>query len=82
LDVVDVCTPSATHFDLSIGALEAGKHVLCEKPVAFDYRQTAMAAQMAESKGLKTKLGFTFRYSPGVQFAKSLIDEGFVGTPL
>jgi predicted dehydrogenase len=81
IDVVDVCTPSATHFELSWAALEAGKHVLCEKPVAFDYRETRRAAEFARSKGLKTKLGFTFRYSPAMQYMKSLIDEGFVGTP-
>jgi predicted dehydrogenase len=81
LDVVDVCTPSATHFELAWAALEAGKHVLCEKPVAYDFRQTLKAAELAKSKGVKTKLGFTFRYSPGVQFARSMLDEGFVGTP-
>jgi predicted dehydrogenase len=81
IDVVDVCTPSHTHFELSMAALEAGKHVLCEKPVAYDFRETLRAAALADSKGLKTKLGFTFRYSPGVQFAKSLIDEGYVGRP-
>ncbi|MGL4648932.1 MAG: Gfo/Idh/MocA family protein [Caldilineaceae bacterium] len=81
IDVIDVCTPSAEHFKLSWAALEAGKHVLCEKPVAYDFRGTLKAADLARSKGLKTKLGFTFRYSPGVQYAKSLIDEGYVGTP-
>jgi len=81
IDVVDVVTPSHTHFELSWAALEAGKHVLCEKPVAYDFRDTLRTARLAKSKGLKTKLGFTFRYSPGVQYAKSLIDEGFVGTP-
>lgn len=82
IDVVDVCTPSATHFELSWAALQAGKHVLCEKPVAFDFRDTLRAADLARSKGLKTKLGFTFRYSPGVLYAKWLIDSGFVGRPL
>ncbi len=81
IDVVDIVTPSHTHFELSWAALSAGKHVLCEKPVAYDFRDTLKAAALARSKGLKTKLGFTFRYSPGVQYAKSLIDEGFVGTP-
>jgi predicted dehydrogenase len=81
LDIIDVCTPSATHFELSMAALEAGKHVLCEKPVAYDFRGTLRAAQLAQSKGLKTKLGFTFRYSPGMQFAKTMIDDGFTGTP-
>jgi predicted dehydrogenase len=81
IDLVDVCTPSATHFELSWAALQAGKHVLCEKPVAYDYRDTRRAAELARSKGLKTKLGFTFRYSPAMQYMKTLIDEGFVGTP-
>jgi predicted dehydrogenase len=81
IDLVDVCTPSATHFDLAWRALEAGKHVLCEKPVAYDYRETQRAAAFARAKGLKTKLGFTFRYSPAMQYMKRLIDDGFVGTP-
>jgi predicted dehydrogenase len=69
------------HFELAWAALEAGKHVLCEKPVAHDYRDTIRAAAFAKRLGLKTKLGFTFRYSPAMQYAKSLIDEGFIGTP-
>jgi predicted dehydrogenase len=81
IDVIDVVTPSATHFELAMAALEAGKHVLCEKPVAYDFRDTLRAAAIAKTKGLKTKLGFTFRYSPGVRYAKELIDQGFVGTP-
>ncbi len=81
VDVVDVVTPSHTHFELSWAALSAGKHVLCEKPVAYDFRETLRAAALAREKGLKTKLGFTFRYIPGVQYARAMIDEGFVGTP-
>jgi len=79
IDVVDIVTPSHTHFELAMAALASGKHVLCEKPVAYDYRQTRSAAELATREGLKTKLGFTFRYSPGVQYARSLLDEGFVG---
>ena len=81
LHLIDVCTPSATHFELSMAALNAGKHVLCEKPVAYDFTETRRAAALARSKGLKTKLGFTFRYSPAMQYMKTLIDEGFIGTP-
>ena len=81
IDLVDVCTPSATHFDLSMAALAAGKHVLCEKPVAYDYMETRRAAAIAVEKGLKTKLGFTFRYAPAMRYMKALIDEGFVGEP-
>ncbi|HEY7567118.1 MAG TPA: Gfo/Idh/MocA family oxidoreductase [Gemmatimonadaceae bacterium] len=81
IDLIDVCTPSATHFELAWAALEAGKHVLCEKPVAFDYRETLRAHALAKSKGVKTKLGFTFRYAPAMRYMKAMIDEGFVGTP-
>ena len=81
VDVIDVVTPSHTHHELALAAIEAGKHVLCEKPVAYDFRETLRAAELAKQKGLKTKLGFTFRYSPGVLYARSLIEEGFVGTP-
>jgi len=79
--VIDIVTPSATHHALALAALAAGKHVLCEKPVAYEFRETLAAADLARRKGLLTKLGFTFRYTPGMQYAKSLIDEGFVGQP-
>jgi predicted dehydrogenase len=81
IDVIDVATGNEAHFQVSWDALEAGKHVLCEKPVHRDARQTRRAADLAASKGLKTKLGFTFRYAPAVMYAKDLIDQGFVGQP-
>jgi predicted dehydrogenase len=81
IDLVDVCTPSHTHFDLACRALETGKHVLCEKPVAYDYRDTLRAADLARRKGLKTKVGLTFRYSPAMRYMRELVAGGFVGTP-
>ena len=81
IDVVDVVTGNRPHFGVSWDALSAGKHVLCEKPVHTDYRKTRQAAELAASRGLRTKLGFTFRYAPAVQYAKQLIDSGFVGEP-
>jgi predicted dehydrogenase len=81
IDVIDVVTGNAAHFEVSWAALEAGKHVLCEKPVHSDYRKVVEAADLAESKGLKTKLGFTFRYAPATAYAAELIDQGFVGEP-
>jgi predicted dehydrogenase len=81
IDVVDVATGNRPHFQISWDALSAGKHVLCEKPVHADYRQTRAAAELAAEKGLRTKLGFTFRYAPAVRYAKELIDNGFVGEP-
>jgi len=81
IDVIDVAAGNDAHFEVSWASLEAGKHVLCEKPVHHDARQTSRAAALAVEKGLKTKLGFTFRYAPAIQYAKDLIDQGFVGTP-
>ena len=73
---IDVCTPSHTHFELAWAALEAGKHVLCEKPVAYDFRDTRRARDLARSKGLKTKVGLTFRYSPAMRYMRELVGDG------
>ncbi len=81
IDVIDVVTSNRAHFEIAWAGLEAGKHVLCEKPVHHDFRQTQRAADLAKAKGLKTKLGFTFRYAPATLYAKDLIDQGFVGEP-
>jgi predicted dehydrogenase len=81
IDVIDVVTGNRPHFQISWDALNAGKHVLCEKPVHTDYRKTRQAAALAAERGLRTKLGFTFRYAPAIRYAKELIDAGFVGEP-
>jgi len=81
IDLVDVCTPSHTHFELTWAALEAGKHVLCEKPVAYDYHDTIRARDLARQKRLKTKVGLTFRYSPAMRYMRELVADGFIGTP-
>jgi predicted dehydrogenase len=81
IDLIDVCTPSHTHFALAWSALEAGKHVLCEKPVAYDFRDTRRARDLARAKGLKTKVGLTFRYSPAMRYMRELVATGFIGTP-
>jgi predicted dehydrogenase len=60
IDVIDVVTPSATHFELSMAALESGKHVLCEKPVAYDFRRTLQAAARARQKRLNIDDGDIF----------------------
>jgi predicted dehydrogenase len=86
LDLVDVCTRASpddpdNHERLVFAALGAGKHCLCEKPIAHDYRDTWRAHRLAESKGLKTKVGFTFRYAPAMQYMHELIQGGFIGEP-
>jgi len=81
IDIIDVITRDSEHFALNSAALDAGKHVLSEKPVAHDHRDVAGLAALARSAGLKTKVGLTFRYSPAVRYMKDLIRSGSLGTP-
>lgn len=80
IDVVDIVT-RGDHQDLVFATLEAGKHCLVEKPVCHDYRDVIRAHDLATSKGLKTKVGLTFRYAPAVMYMFDLIRQGFVGQP-
>ncbi len=81
IDVVDIVTRGDNHQELTFAALEAGKHVLVEKPVCHDYRDVWRADDLARSKNLKTKVGLTFRYAPAVQYMFELIRDGFAGEP-
>lgn len=80
IDVVDICT-RGDHEDLVFLTLEAGFHCLVEKPVCHDYRDVWRAHELATSKGLKTKVGLTFRYAPAVMYMFDLIRDGFIGRP-
>jgi predicted dehydrogenase len=79
VEMVDVCTPTDTHLPLSLAAIEAGKHVLSEKPLAHDAKDAFMAARAARIKGVRTKLGFTFRYSPAIRQIHAWIADGTLG---
>jgi len=61
--------------------MTAGQHVLSEKPVAHDHHDVRRIAGLARAKGLKTKVGFTFRYSPAVRYLKDMLARGDLGTP-
>ncbi len=78
-DAVVIATPTETHHDLTLPALALGKHVLCEKPLAFDVDQARAMAEAAREAGVVTKLGFMFRFSPAIQRMKALFDEGYIG---
>lgn len=80
IDVVDIVT-RAEHEEMVFHTLEAGKHCLVEKPVCHDYRDVWSAHRLAQSKGLKTKVGLTFRYAPAVQYVFDLVRQGFIGDP-
>ena len=80
--LVDVCTPGSSHAEISIAALEAGKHVLCEKPLANtveEARAMAAAADRAAATGVRAMVGFNFRRVPAVALARELIAAGRLG---
>jgi predicted dehydrogenase len=82
VELVDVCTPGSSHAEISIAALEAGKHVLCEKPLANtvdEARAMAAAASRAAAVGVRAMVGFNFRRVPAVALAKELIAGGRLG---
>ncbi len=79
VQAVDVCTPTHTHLPLSLDAIAAGKHVISEKPLATEAGPAFAAAAAAARRGVRTKLGFTFRYSPAIRQVKRWIDDGTLG---
>jgi len=82
IDIVDIVTPGDTHCEMAIAALEAGKHVICEKPLANtvdEARRMADAAEAAAAKGVRSMVGFTYRRVPAAAFARELIRKGAVG---
>ena len=82
VDLVDVCTPGDTHAEIAIAALEAGKHVLCEKPLANSVAEAeamVAAADRAAERGVRAMVGFTYRRVPAIALARQLVAEGRIG---
>jgi predicted dehydrogenase len=80
--LVDVCTPGDTHAEIAIAALEAGKHVLCEKPLANTVAEAeamADAAARAAARGVRSMVGFTYRRVPAIGLARELVAQGRLG---
>jgi predicted dehydrogenase len=83
IDIVDICTPSDTHMVIAISALRAGKHVLCEKPLARSVAECeamTKAAEEARSAGQRAMVGFNYRCLPALALARQLVAEGRLGT--
>jgi predicted dehydrogenase len=81
VDAIDITTSTSRHFQVALDAIEVGKPILCEKPLAASYKEARILHEKAAAKGVRTKIGFTFRYSPVMLRMKELIDSGFIGTP-
>ncbi|GAA3058458.1 MULTISPECIES: Gfo/Idh/MocA family oxidoreductase [Actinomycetes] len=82
IDVVDICTPGDTHAVIAEAALAAGKHVLCEKPLANSVQEAesmAAAAAQAAERGVHTFCGFSYRRTPALALARRFVEEGRLG---
>ena len=80
IDLVDICTPGDTHAEIAIAALAAGKHVMCEKPLANTVAEAqAMASAALAAPDLQAMVGFTYRRTPAVALARKMVAEGTIG---
>ncbi len=80
--LVDICTPGDSHAEIAIAALDADKHVLCEKPLANtvdEARAMAAAAERARERGVHSMVGFNYRRVPAVALARKLVADGRLG---
>ncbi|MEV8613532.1 Gfo/Idh/MocA family oxidoreductase [Amycolatopsis sp. NPDC051373] len=80
--LVDICTPGDTHAEIALAALAAGKHVLCEKPLANNVAEAAAmaaAAEEATARGVRSMVAFNYRRVPALAFARSLVADGRLG---
>lgn len=83
IDVVDVVSPGSSHVEIAIAALQAGKHVLCEKPLANTVAEAeamTAAADAARAQGVRAMVGFSYRRVPAIAFARQLVQAGRIGT--
>ena len=82
IDLVDICTPGDSHVDIAIAALAAGKHVLCEKPLAnsvADAERMTATADEAAQHGVFAMVGFSYRRVPAITFARDIVRSGRIG---
>jgi predicted dehydrogenase len=79
IDVVHICTPNYLHLPLAEAALAAGKHVICEKPLALDAAGAQRLVDAAAGSGLQTAVPFVYRYYPTVREARERVGSGQTG---
>ena len=79
IGLIDISTPGDSHYDIAIAAAEAGKHILCEKPLANSLEEARAMQAAVERAGVVAMVNFNYRRVPAIQLAKQLIDGGHIG---
>ena len=81
VDAIIIATPNFLHPDIAMTAARAGKHVLCEKPLALNATDAAAMAAEAEKAGVRHMTAFTYRFVPAMRYLHHLIGRGDLGQP-
>ena len=79
IDIIDICTPNVFHYETVKKAINAGKHIYCEKPLCITYEQAKELESLADEKGIISQMVFNNRFLPAVMRAKELIEQGRLG---
>ncbi|MCH2539411.1 MAG: Gfo/Idh/MocA family oxidoreductase [Anaerolineales bacterium] len=79
VQAVNITTPNALHREMALAAAAAGKHIFCEKPVGLDPYQVAEIELAAREAGVRSGVGYNYRWAPVVQYARQMISEGKIG---
>ncbi|MFI7131370.1 Gfo/Idh/MocA family protein [Nonomuraea sp. NPDC050153] len=82
IDVIDIVTPPASHAEIAIAAIEAGKHVLVEKPISNDLAEADAMAAAAAASTVVNQVSFNYRHAPAITFVKRMLEDGTLGHPL
>src|SRR5262245_50151984 len=81
IDAVIICTPNDTHLPITLACLEAGKHVMCEKPLGLGFAEAARMLRAARERNLRHMTAFTYRFAPSMKYLRHLVYSGGLGTP-
>lgn len=79
IEVVHICTPNYLHFPMARGAIEVGKHVICEKPLAITSQESSTLVSLAKERGVVNAVNFNLRFYPLCHEAKALVERGYLG---
>ncbi|MBM4027734.1 MAG: Gfo/Idh/MocA family oxidoreductase [Planctomycetes bacterium] len=79
IDLVDICTPNALHMPIAVAAAQAGKHVICEKPIAMNAGEARRMLDAARGANVRHMVAFNYRRVPALALARQMIEQGKIG---